>query len=139
MKIVDECLNNIRELEEEKFDILNGKSLQDKSSDEKLEYIKNIEESINLLNNKIDTVLFEGNSEEVYEKLTEINIRKLDMKTKRSLRKLIIAIQLAKKANDPLYTKYKKGVMIRKNSKRMILLKYGAKAYQIAMSEKNGL
>lgn len=69
--------------------------------------------------------------------LTEVNIRRLDRKTQIKLRTLLIAIQMAKQHNDPLYARYAKGVMLRKTMKAMILNKYGGRAYQQALSEVN--
>lgn len=88
--------------------------------------------------NEIDEILFESDNTEAYEMLQEVNIRRLDKKTQRQIRKIFVAIQLAKENNDPLYTRYKKGVDLRKKSKTAILNKYGNKAMQLVMQEKDG-
>ena len=104
------------------------------SDADKFELCSELYQELEIVNNKITEAVIESND---FEELQEVNIRRIDKSTQRELRKIFIAISLAKKANDPLYVKYKRGVELRKANKAAILQKYGTKALQIAMQEQN--
>lgn len=138
MHPIEERLNLQSELLEAKEQLLTDPSyMSELSKSEKFDLVCNIQESIKNLEENVSDMLLESNDMSNIEFLQEVNIRRLDKITKRNLRKLIIAIKLAKQANDPIYTKYARGVMLRKQYKALILKKYGNKAYQLAMQEES--
>lgn len=110
-------MNLIEERENLKYDLIemrkniltNPSFMEDSSKEEKFDILCQIEESINDLEQSVSDILMESNNLSHFELLQEINIRRIDKLTQRKLRKIVIAIQLAKQANDPLYTKYAKG------------------------------
>lgn len=139
MHYLQECYSSKEELENIKNKLLTDRSfMPDLSNSEKFNLLTQIEESLSNINDNISDFLFETSDIEHYQFLQEVNIRRLDQKTQRNLKKIFIAIQLAKQANDPLYTKYAKGVMLRKTNKELILKKYGNKAYQMALAQEHG-
>lgn len=139
MHLIEERENLKHDLIEIRKNLLTDPSFMEESSkEEKFDILCQIEESINDLEQSVADILVESNNMSHFELLQEINIRRIDKLTQRKLRKIVIAIQLAKQANDPLYIKYAKGVMLRKKNKELILKKYGNKAYQMAMQEENG-
>lgn len=139
MHLIEERENLKHDLIEIRKNLLtNPNFMEESSKEEKFDMLCQIEESINDLEQSVADILVESNNMSHFELLQEINIRRIDKLTQRKLRKIVIAIQLAKQANDPLYTKYAKGVMLRKKNKELILKKYGNKAYQMAMQEESG-
>lgn len=129
-------LDHIQEMETLIYETLNNDNyLENYTSEEKLNFLSECYKTKLLLEEKIENTFSSLTEEQSLEMLQEINIRRLDKKTQVQLRKIMIAISMAKAANDPLYFRYKKGVMLRKAMKEMILRKYGPKAYQQALSE----
>lgn len=135
---VKNILNEIESLEEMvSKSVLDENYLSNYDPYKKLDFISECYKTKMALENKLEESYSNLTEEQSLEMLQEINIRRLDKKTQVQLRKIMIAISMAKAANDPLYIKYKKGVMLRKTMKEMILRKYGPRAYQQALSELN--
>lgn len=139
MHYLEEQFSTKDELENIKNSLLTDRSfMPDLSNSDKFNLLVQIEETLQEVNNNISDFMFESSNIFEYQLLQEVNIRRLDKKTQRNLRKIFIAIQLAKQANDPLYLRYAKGVMLRKTNKELILKKYGNKAYQMALAQEHG-
>lgn len=110
MHLIEERENLKHDLIEVRKNLLtNPNFMEESSKEEKFDMLCQIEESINDLEQSVADILVESNNMSHFELLQEINIRRIDKLTQRKLRKIVIAIQLAKQANDPLYTKYAKG------------------------------
>lgn len=138
MKQLEFILSEIEKYKNIKEELIENENfMPELSSKEKLLTLKGLNEKISQLEENTETIIMESSSLEGYEMLQEVNIRRLDKITQRKLRTIFIAIQLAKKDNDPLYTKYARGVMLRKTSKELIMRKYGNKAYQLAIQEES--
>lgn len=138
MKQLKNTLSEIEELKNTKEELIeNEQFMPELSNKERLLTLKGINQKIAKLEENAETMILESSSLEGFEMLQEVNIRRLDKITQRKLRTIFIAIQLAKKENDPLYIKYARGVMLRKTNKELILRKYGNKAYQMAMQEES--
>lgn len=138
MKHLENVLSEIEKLKDIKEELIENENfMPELSNKERLMTLKGINQKIAELEENTETMVLESSSLEGFEMLQEVNIRRLDKITQRKLRMIFIAIQLAKKENDPLYTKYARGVMLRKTSKELILRKYGNKAYQMAMQEES--
>lgn len=138
MKQLEFVLSEIEKYKNIKEELIENENfMPELSSKERLLTLKGLNEKISQLEENTETMIMESSSLEGYEMLQEVNIRRLDKITQRKLRTIFIAIQLAKKDNDPLYTKYARGVMLRKTSKELIMRKYGNKAYQLAIQEES--
>lgn len=135
-KVIAEAIESIQELKAIENDLI-MESNDYMSPAEVLTLLKEVRENIESLENNISEAIDMDLTTEGVEFLQEVNIRRLDPKTQRHIRKIFISIQLAKQAKDPLYDKYKRGVDLRKRFKAAILNKYGNKALQIAMQEQN--
>lgn len=138
MSYLEENLKQQLEMHLLKEDILKNKDAYSYLSAEKqLDLLREIDETIEKLDESACNFLTESTTIGNFQLLQEINIRRLDKVTQRRLAAIRIAIGLAKAANDPLYAKYAKGVMLRKTYKEYILHKYGNKAYQMALAREN--
>ena len=110
MKALQEKIQELDELKEMKEALLFD-DIQGMTAEEKFETLRSIEERFNFLCNECAEIVSESANPEANTYLTEVNIRRIDPHTQLHLRKIFIAISLAKKANDPLYLRYRKGAL----------------------------